>query len=98
MKRELLVAVPVIFVACVGIAAINAKRICPIGIVGEQARALKVIHARRIGASAAEVATAILVRGGVGIGAEVVIEGDIFLEDHDDMLDRSARGRFISFL
>src|SRR5438552_1437428 len=55
VKGKLLVPVAVIFVACVGILAIDAERISSIRVVCEQPRACEVVHARRIVFGASEV-------------------------------------------
>jgi hypothetical protein len=90
VERELLVAVAVIRVADHRHAAVDAKRVRAVGIVMQQSSAQQVIRARRVIARSFEEARAVAVRLGVRTGTEVVIEGDVLLEDHHEVLDRCA--------
>src|SRR5579863_1391794 len=62
VKGILLIAITMVLIARVGVAAIDAKWIDPVGIIGKQSGADKVIHARCVAFRAAEIATAVLVR------------------------------------
>src|SRR3954453_2894232 len=77
VEGELLVAVSVVLGASIWIAPINAERVRSVGIVREQAGALQTIHARRVVPGTREIAAAVLVGGGVWVGAEVVVKRNI---------------------
>ena len=97
MEGHLFGAVIVILIRGMGLAAIETEgvyragsisRIHRVGIVREQYGGQSV-HGGRVG-SGDELGFAGWIFG-MRIGAEVVVERDVFREDHDEMLDRSNR-------
>jgi hypothetical protein len=91
VKRKLFISVSVVLVAGIRDAAIDSEWIHSIGVVGEQSGALEAIHARRILFRATKIFSAVIICLGVGIGSEIVVEGNVLLENDYDMLDRCLR-------
>jgi len=56
-------------------------------VVGEESRALECIYARRIVFRAGKIFCAVIIFLGVRIGAEIMVERNVFLKNDDDMLD-----------
>src|SRR5437588_5994972 len=92
VKRKLFVSVSVILVAGIGDTAIDSEWIHSVGVVREQASALDAVDARGIIFRASEVLRAVIILLGVRIGSKVMIERNVLLEDHHNMLDRRLRG------
>src|SRR5437588_2092532 len=87
----LLVSVVVVLIAGHRNAAVNAKRIGEIGVVFEQA-GIQAIGVRCRAGGRAEIDGSVIIGGGQGIGPEIVVIGNVLLENHDDVFDGS-RGR-----
>ncbi len=97
VKRKLFISISVVLVAGIRDATIDSEWIHSIGVVGEQSGALKAIHARRTVFRATKIFTAVIICLGVGIGTEIVVERNVLLEDHDNMLDwRLGRGTVLA--
>ncbi len=84
VESALLVRVPVVLVARRRLSAVQQLRIRQVGVVGQK-RPGQPVHRRRVRRGVERRLPGGI--GGVGVGTEVVVERDVLLEDHDEMLD-----------
>src|SRR5207244_4160405 len=83
----LLGRVVVVLVAGQGLGSVEPLRVAQVGVGGEQGL-VQPVHARCV-TPGPEYGLPLGV-GGDGVGSEVVVEGDVFLEDDDQVLDRGG--------
>src|ERR1700740_3741558 len=87
-----------IFVASVGAAAGDTERVYAVWIVGEKACRFQVVHPGSAPLGALEVNAAVSIRARVGIGAKIMVERNVFLEDDHDVLDWCAGSTVVVIL
>src|SRR6266478_375402 len=91
VEGKLLVSVVVVLVTGISILAIDAERIGSVGIASEQAGGFQIVNAGCAFLDVLEVNRAVVVRLSVRISAEVMVERNVFLEDHDYVFDWRLR-------